>query len=330
MDLISVVVPVYNVRQYLEKCINSILSQTYENFELILVNDGSTDGSDIICEEYKNKDSRIIVLNKENGGLSSARNAGIDICKGKYVCFVDSDDFVTNTYLEYLYGMIVEHNSQMAICSAYWWVDENSYELCQYETSICLNREDTYKLIFSKEKWFGVFAWNKMYMTELFKGVRYPEGYYFEDSGTTYKLIHKCDLISVGYEPHYYYRQQREGQITAVYNRKKIEDKLKFVHEMKQFFSQEYPSIMNEYISYYYNCLLTMYGNVLQARHYNKEDIKLIELYIENLENDGSKTVKLSSKVKLKLMFYKMGKKSYLLYLWLNTKRRKINYVKRK
>ncbi len=330
MDLISVIVPVYNVKQYLGKCIESLLMQTYTNFELILVNDGSTDGSDAICEAYKRKDDRIYVINKANGGLSSARNAGIDICKGKYVCFVDSDDFVNKTYLEYLYQMLVKDNSQMAVCSACWWVDENSYESCNVEQTLCLNSEESYKLLFSKEKWFGVFAWNKLYKTELFDDVRYPEGFYFEDSGTTYKLVHKCEKISFGFEPQYYYRQQREGQITAVFSSKKIDDKLFFLNEMNTFFGDKYSKIMDEYISYYLNCLITIYGILIQAKPKNNEDCSRIKNSIDELCTAIKSKKLLAKKVKIKLFFFNMGDTSFSIYLWLNRIRRKTNYGRKK
>lgn len=329
MDLISVIVPVYNVKKYLGKCIESLLSQTYANFELILVNDGSTDGSDLICKEYKRKDDRICIIDKANGGLSSARNAGIDVCKGKYVCFVDSDDFVSETYLEYLYQMIIKDDSQIAICSACWWVDENSYEHCYFEQEICLKPDASYKLLFSKEKWFGVFAWNKLYKTELFNNIRYPEGYYFEDSGTTYKLIHKCEKISFGYEPQYFYRQQREGQITAVFNTKKIDDKLLFLDEMYAFFFARYSNIMDEYISYYLNCLITIYGIVIQDKPQNREDANRVRSLAKSLTRKINKK-KLTKKVKVKLAFFDMGDVSFSIYLWLNRIRRKTSYGRKR
>ena len=116
MVKISIIVPVYNVERYLGKCINSILNQTFADFELILVDDGSTDRSGYICDDYKKKDNRIKVIHKENGGLSSARNAGLDIAKEKYIGFVDSDDFINKNMYEFLYKDIKVNNSDIAIC----------------------------------------------------------------------------------------------------------------------------------------------------------------------------------------------------------------------
>ena len=116
-DLISVVVPIYNVENYIKKCVDSILSQTYKNLEIILVDDGSPDNCPQICDEYAQKDNRIKVIHKENGGLSDARNAGIDISKGKFITFIDSDDYIEKDYVEVLYNSIKENASDMAIGS---------------------------------------------------------------------------------------------------------------------------------------------------------------------------------------------------------------------
>ena len=116
-DLISVVVPIYNVEKYLKTCIETIIKQTYKNIEIILVNDGSTDNSLQICNEFKEKEKRIKVINKKNGGLSDARNIGLKKAKGKYICFIDSDDFINEKYIEELHSLIIKNNAQIAICS---------------------------------------------------------------------------------------------------------------------------------------------------------------------------------------------------------------------
>ena len=116
-ELVSVVVPVYKVERYLDKCIGSIVKQTYTNLEIILVDDGSPDNCPQMCDEWAKKDARIRVIHKENGGLSDARNAALDICTGTYVVFVDSDDYVHPEYVSYLYEMIVQHNADLAVCA---------------------------------------------------------------------------------------------------------------------------------------------------------------------------------------------------------------------
>ncbi len=115
-DLITVVVPVYKVEKYIDRCVTSIINQTYKNLQIILVDDGSPDNCGKICDEYAKKDNRIEVIHKENGGLSDARNAGINIAKGKYIAFVDSDDYVANDYIEYMYKILKKENAKISIC----------------------------------------------------------------------------------------------------------------------------------------------------------------------------------------------------------------------
>ena len=115
-DLITIVIPIYKVEKYLDKCIKSVINQTYKNLEIILVDDGSPDNCPKKCDEYEKKDTRIKVIHKENGGLSDARNAGIDIAKGKYITFIDSDDYVSEDYVEYMYNLLKQNNTKMSTC----------------------------------------------------------------------------------------------------------------------------------------------------------------------------------------------------------------------
>ncbi|MBR1540013.1 MAG: glycosyltransferase [Clostridia bacterium] len=124
-ELISIIVPVYKVEKYLDKCINSIVSQTYKNLEVILVDDGSPDSCGKMCDEWTQKDTRIKVIHKENGGLSDARNFGLDCAKGKYIQFVDSDDYIEKDMIEFLYKNLKENNADISICSNYMVDEEN-------------------------------------------------------------------------------------------------------------------------------------------------------------------------------------------------------------
>ena len=127
---ISVIVPIYNVEKYLEKCINSIVFQTYKNIEILLIDDGSTDKSSYICEEWKKRDSRINVVHKANGGLSDARNCGLNIASGEYVCFIDSDDYIENDYIEKLYKILIENKLRVSQCGINY-INENDKKLKQ-------------------------------------------------------------------------------------------------------------------------------------------------------------------------------------------------------
>lgn len=323
-DLITVVVPVYNVEKYIRKCVNSILEQVYKEFEVILVDDGSTDTSGIICEDYAKQDARIKVLHKENGGLSSARNYGTIHATGKYICFIDSDDFVEPTYLQYLYDLISRNDSDMAVCSSYWWCSENSYDYYKKDVELCLNPEETFKFLFSLEKWFGLFAWNKLYKLELFENISFPEGKYYEDSGTTYRLVDKCKNVAIGSKPQYYYRQQRIGQITGDFSFVKTNDKLQFLEEMQEFFLKHYPNVMEIYDSYHINCLLTFYEKALQSRETKKDEVSFMKEKITRMKRERIVFRRLATKVKIKLIFFQMGGLFYRLYIWMNTQVRRI------
>lgn len=240
-DLISVIVPVYNVEKYLVKCIETILQQTYRNYELILVDDGSTDNSGKICDKYLNE-KKVRVIHKENGGLSDARNAGIDIALGKYITFIDSDDFVEDTYLEYLYYLLKKYNTQVSIC-AYTILTENGKKINygkNYDEKL-MNKEETFERML-KEEGFSVSAWAKLYDISLFKDVRYPKGKLCEDNGTTYKLINKVEYIAYGSNSEYFYLKRNGSIMYSSFNEKKL-DMIYLTDEMCDFLEKKYPNL---------------------------------------------------------------------------------------
>lgn len=220
-DLISIIIPIYKVEKYIERCINSVLSQTYSNIEIILIDDGSPDMCPSICDNYKLIDSRIQVIHKENGGLSDARNKGINISKGKYITFVDSDDYIENDYVEFLYKTILKEDSDIAICS-YQSVYGNRMIIKQLEhREYILNSEETLeKMLYQKE--FNVSAWAKLYKRELFENIEFPKGKIFEDAFTTYKLVMKAKKISVNLEIKYNYMIRSNSILTSEFNEKKM------------------------------------------------------------------------------------------------------------
>lgn len=175
-ELISVIIPVYNVEKYLNKSIESVIKQTYKELEIILVDDGSTDSSGKICDEFAQKDDRIKVIHKKNGGLSDARNAGISEAKGKYLGFIDSDDYIDKNFYEILYNVLKKYNSDISICKhreTYTDYEENTSKLEIKEQ--VFNTEQALKelLLFGE---VNNYAWNKLYKKELFNEINYPVG----------------------------------------------------------------------------------------------------------------------------------------------------------
>lgn len=214
-DLISVIVPVYNVEKYLHKCINSIINQTYKNIEIILIDDGSTDHSGKICDEYRLIDSRIRVVHKNNGGLSSARNAGIDICSGKYIAFVDGDDYIAEDMYEYLYNNRVEKG--IVACGI---ADDFKYEIVYSHKDgiVEFNNIESIQVyldlqlsIYNKKNNVGIshnigssFN-NKLFDRILFKNIRFPEGFINEDNMIILELLYLSQRVKSLPRDKYFY-----------------------------------------------------------------------------------------------------------------------------
>lgn len=193
--VVSVIVPVYQVEKYIRRCINSIRAQTYKNLQVLLIDDGTRDDSGKICDEYAKKDHRIEVFHKENGGLSDARNYGLEHAVGEYIVFVDSDDFLCPQYVERLLEMCVTEEADIAICD--YSRTEHDYIILQHKKF----KTKEYSGIKAVEQLFGrnhvymTVAWNKMYKRELFEGIRFPKGKIHEDEATTYKLFLKSTRV---------------------------------------------------------------------------------------------------------------------------------------
>ena len=213
-ELITVVIPVYNVEKYLNRCIESVINQTYKNLEIILVDDGATDNCPSICDEYAKKDSRIKVIHKKNGGLSDARNVAIDVAKGAYIGFVDSDDYIALDMFEKLYNAINEYEADISVCLHY--VEKGkalSIEVPPMDEVKVMGRDEAEKLLL-EDKFVKNYAWDKLYKATLFEGVRYPVGRNYEDIATTYLLFEKADKVCRIPEYLYSY-QMRDDSISA-------------------------------------------------------------------------------------------------------------------
>ena len=229
-QLISVIVPIYNVENYLRQCLDSILEQTFHNLEIILVNDGSTDGSGQICQEYLKKDSRITYFEKENGGLSDARNYGIERAQGEYLTFIDSDDWVTNTYIEELYIKLQHYNADISISNYFYFQESNA----TFYKHVFEHWEKEYDSKYLLEHYFDIqcgdfflsTAWGKLYKKYLFEYLRFAKGMTSEDAALTYKVYDLADKIVYFHKDSYCYRQ-REGSISNCPTINSIEDSIR-------------------------------------------------------------------------------------------------------
>ena len=213
--LISIIIPVYKVEIYLEKCIQSVINQTYENLQIILVDDGSPDNCGKICDEYAQKDHRIEVIHKSNGGLSDARNKGLEIAKGEYIGFIDSDDYIESDMYEVLYNLLKQYNAYVSICNFYT-VSQGKIAIKNAENGIKeYNRIEILKEVLLDNN-IQSYAWNKLYKKELFDEIKYPVGKKYEDIGTTFYLLEKCNKVVVTGKPEYYYINRQDSIVNNV------------------------------------------------------------------------------------------------------------------
>lgn len=208
-DLISIIVPFYNTEDYLPRCLDSILKQDYEFFEVILINDGSDDNSDNICQEYIKKDSRIRYIKKKNGGISESRNRGIQEAKGKYISFIDSDDVVSPNYLSILYANLINNKVDISCCS-----------YCKFDKESSFNDNNNYQIIDNIEgikrllnESLSSFLWDKLIPKQLFTGVNFRNGKIFEDTDVMYKIFAKAKKIVISDAVLYGYFQRNNSYV---------------------------------------------------------------------------------------------------------------------
>ena len=240
MDLISVIVPVYKVETYLDRCVQSIVNQTYPNLEIILVDDGSPDNCPAMCDTWAEKDSRIKVIHKENGGLSDARNAGMTIASGEWIAFVDSDDWIHTGFMENLLQAARKTESDIAACDVQITSgDASSPAEKEHSLRICGPEEAIGDIL--EGKGFRAVAWNKLYKRTLLLHERYPVGRHHEDEFFTYRILAKADRLVYLDMPMYYYFQ-RPGSIMNSFSIKRL-DALDAYLERIEFLKATFPNL---------------------------------------------------------------------------------------
>ncbi len=244
-DLISVIVPVYKVEEYLERCIESLLTQTYSNLEIILINDGSPDTCPKICDDYAIKDNRVIVIHQENGGLSSARNAGLNIFKGEYIMFVDSDDFISENIVCELLQDITENDADMSMCSFLKFNDQEEISMaCKTKKLSILNNLEATSLLLLADHEICV-SWGKLYKSYLFENLEYDVGKFAEDMFLIYKVFHKAKKIVLDERQFYYYSQEGLSLTRSEFNYKKL-DMVDAALEWHHFVKLHYPELIEK------------------------------------------------------------------------------------
>lgn len=270
MSKISIIVPVYNVERYLSKCVDSILNQTFTDFELILIDDGSTDNSGKICDEYSEKDERIKVIHKENEGLSSARNAGIDIAVGKCLGFVDSDDYIEKDMYEILYRDICQDGVDIAICGFYNQYKDKCYEDKYILEKCVLDAEEAFKLALMS-RGISLSAVNKLYRKEIFKGKKFPLGKTYEDAFLVPELIISSNKISYNPVAKYYYVHRANSITTNEFRPSDFSHPIEAYKKHLEFVRKEYPHLENEALFRYIWSYMLVFDKMSLADNHVEE-----------------------------------------------------------
>lgn len=317
-ELISVIVPIYNVEKYLKKCIDSIIKQTYNNLEIILVDDGSTDNCAKICDEYAKKDKRIIVIHNSNQGVSASRNFALEKARGKYITFLDADDFISNNYIEVLYNMIKIKKIDLAIIGN----DE------QFNGTILKDNKKLKKIMSNKEtiknileeKYITSVCWGKIYKRETLNNIKFDVNLKIgEDFKFIMEVLNKCKNVNIDTSQNLYHYRLNEDSVTQQDGRK--EDWIKEIEISKsiiQYIEKEYPELTKYAIQRYIRVNITYFTKMIKEGKFNKKQEKKIfyknvRTYIVNYLFNTSANLKYKFKFVLILTFPNILEKLYRL-----------------
>lgn len=277
---VSIIVPVYKVEPYLDKCVSSIVNQTYTNLEIILVDDGSPDSCPAMCDAWAEKDSRIRVIHKPNGGLSDARNAGMTVATGELMAFVDSDDWIAPDMYEHLYQRLTEVNSDIAACGVQMvWENGASSRMLTREGSRVLNQEEAMRAII-EESWLKQPVVYKLYKTELVRDILFPKGKYHEDVFWSYQAVGRAKKVSISDHIGYYYLQRGGSIMGEGYSLKRL-DAVEAKVQRCAYIQECFPALSALSIkALWFTCI---YQGQLALRTMDKAEAEKILAYFENV-----------------------------------------------
>lgn len=246
--MISIIVPIYKVERYLNRCIDSLINQDYKDIEIILVDDGSPDRCGQICDGYAMKDDRIKVIHQVNGGLSAARNSGIDIASGEYLMFVDSDDYVTSDFCSCALNAAIKNNSDIVVFGHTELYSSYTKNVnIEYSQEAKLSNLEALLVLFNGN--INSYAWNKIYKASLFQNIRYPVGRLYEDVGTTYLLFDKAESVFLSSKILYYYQQRSDSILGKKMTVKDAIDWFDMLCMRHEFIAKKYPQLISQIAS---------------------------------------------------------------------------------
>lgn len=306
MKMISVIVPVYKVEAYLEICLKSIVEQTYENLEIILIDDGSPDQCPQICEAYAKRDKRICVIHQENQGLAVARNTGLQHITGEYVLFVDSDDFLDKEFCTRVISVIEKEKCDIVIGKVVTVDEQDNYIKSECEYTInkfeILDNFQAMKEIVSEKRVTG-YSWGKLYKRELLADITYPKGKLYEDRFTIYKYFAKAKKVCFCPDAIAYYRMRKDS-ITHSLNLGRYYDLLEAEKEVLQFCIKQYPELVEMEEAYYFGRFVHIWITFFDSK--NKNEIKNLVKMMKKVykEYGRKKNIKIMHKISYKMIFF--------------------------
>lgn len=281
--MISVIVPVYNVENYIRKCIESILNQTYRNFELIIVDDGSTDGGGKLCDEYEVY-SYVKVIHKENGGLSDARNCGLDNAKGEYITFIDSDDWIEKDFLQKLINIAEETGADLVVSQIQVVYDNHKDPVDKNSIAFeKVSREVCYRKMLLQEG-VDVSASAKLYKSELFQNIRYAKGLLYEDLYIISDIIEKTDTIVITDYTGYYYLQRQGSIMYGKFTENRL-DLLKGIEKLKVLMEKRYPNNSDAAFHREIYCTFHLLGRSILSDEYIEYSKKFRKDVVDHLKD---------------------------------------------
>ena len=321
-DLITVVVPVYNVEKFLVRCVDSIINQTYKKLEILLINDGSTDSSGELCDRLALRDSRIRVIHQGNHGIAYSRNVGIDNANGEYLAYVDSDDYIEKDMIEYLYMLVLKYKVPMSLCG-HITIENGRVRKNNEAGDLVLSDYQSIKSMLYDDGMVDTAPWAKLFHISLFKNIRWPEGKLFEDVGILYKIYMTSQRIACGLACKYTYFIRPKSITTGSFDLNKF-DMLEMTDKMAVDVLKKYPSLLKGIIRRrVYSRFSTLNKMILnnaesQFVGERKEIIQFIKKYAFNVLSDS----KVSSVDKIAVILLIISERLYSL-IWRYYKKRK-------
>ncbi len=303
--LVSIIIPIYMVENYLERCIESILGQTYCNYEMLLVDDGSPDNCGVICDEYAKKYGNIRVLHQKNQGVSAARNNAIMVAQGDYITFIDPDDFVTEDYIQYLMSLIQKYNAEIAIGNHIYQYESTEPKSPKPESQSCFYKTEEALIKMNYIDGFGSVVWGKMYRAELVASNLFPIGKRYEDVATTYRIIGDSTGVAYGNKQIYYWVQRSSSFMHKSFSKSQF-DGMEATENQISYIRAKFPAALPA-AKYRHTAKAVELASILFSCDGDRESFKKLQSYADEYADEVLKDVNVKESMRIRIRALKMG-----------------------